>query len=95
MYWHQCNEKIVAAFGGCGPNFAAFGSRPTFLDPVAACGAQGWGPFGISPSQQSAFRSWSTLESVRCSLNSQHGALGIHSLGLDEQHLGFQEFRMS
>jgi len=56
MYWHQCNEKIVAAFGGCGPNFAAFGSRPTFLDPVAACGAQGWGPFGISPSQQSAFR---------------------------------------
>jgi len=98
-------RKLWRSVGECGPNFAAFRSCPrcvtaqrlTFLDPVAACGAQGWGPLGISPSQRIRIPldSWSTLESVRCSLNSQHGALGIHSLGLDEQHLGFQEFRMS
>ena len=57
-------RKLWRSVGECGPNFAAFRSCPrcvtaqrlTFLDPVAACGAQGWGPFGISPSQQSAFR---------------------------------------
>jgi len=79
-------RKLWRSVGECGPNFAAFRSCPrcvtaqrlTFLDPVAACGAQGWGPLGISPSQQSAFR-W--IPGPRWRVFDAHSTVSMAHLG--------------